>query len=72
MTALMDYLRDVAAANDDGKENLSMDFLISHWHCILPVMGIGIALFFMRERPKKEKKDEQNNIAEIPQQNKRD
>lgn len=49
-----------------------MNFLISHWHCILPVLGIGIALFFMRERPKKEKKDEQNNIAEIPQKNKRD
>lgn len=49
-----------------------MDFLIGHWHCILPVMGIGIALFLMKERPKKEKKDKQNNIAEIPQQNKRD
>lgn len=34
-----------------------MEFLLSHWHCILPVAGIGIALFFMREKPKKEKND---------------
>lgn len=35
-----------------------MSFFISHWHCILPIAGIGIALFFMREKPKKETKDE--------------
>lgn len=29
-----------------------MDFLISHWHCILPVVGIVIAVFFMRDKPK--------------------
>lgn len=32
-----------------------MDFLFSHWHCILPIVGIGIAMFFMREKPKDEK-----------------
>jgi len=35
-----------------------MDFLISHWHCILPVVGIVIAVFFMRDKPKdKDHKD---------------
>lgn len=35
-----------------------MDFLISHWHCILPVVGIVIAVFFMRDKPKdKDRKD---------------
>jgi hypothetical protein len=24
---------------------------LSHWHCILPVAAIGIAMFFMREKP---------------------
>jgi len=31
-----------------------MDFLLSHWHCILPVVGLAIGLFFMgRDQPKK-------------------
>jgi hypothetical protein len=46
-----------------------MQFLLSHWHCILPVVGIGIALFFMREKPKEKKMDEQNNSAVMSQQN---
>lgn len=37
-----------------------MNFILSHWHCILPAAGIIIAVFFMREKPKKEKIDEQN------------
>jgi hypothetical protein len=34
-----------------------MQFLFSHWHCILPVAGIGIAMLFMRDKPKKKKTD---------------
>jgi hypothetical protein len=25
-----------------------MEFLLSHWHCLLPVLGIVAAMFFMR------------------------
>ena len=34
-----------------------MDFLLSHWNCILPVAGIAAALFFMREKPTDKKED---------------
>jgi len=34
-----------------------MDFLLSHWHCILPVVGIAAAFFFMREKPKDKQED---------------
>ena len=33
-----------------------MEFLLSHWHCILPVVGIAVAMFLMRNK-NKEKKD---------------
>jgi preprotein translocase subunit YajC len=46
-----------------------MQFLLSHWHCILPVVGIGIAFIFMRDKPKNKKTDETKNQAVIPQQN---
>lgn len=29
-----------------------MDFLLSHWHCILPAAGIIAALFLMRNKSK--------------------
>lgn len=32
-----------------------MELLLSHWHCILPVVAIVVAMLFMREKP--EKKD---------------
>lgn len=32
-----------------------MELLLSHWHCILPVIIIAAALFFMREKPDKDK-----------------
>jgi hypothetical protein len=35
-----------------------MDLLISHWHCILPVVGIIIALFLMRDKKDKDKDKE--------------
>ncbi|MDR0813503.1 MAG: hypothetical protein LBO63_05840 [Oscillospiraceae bacterium] len=29
-----------------------MEFLLSHWHCILPIAGIAAAAFFMRDKSK--------------------
>ncbi len=29
-----------------------MELLLSHWHCILPILGIGFAMFFMRGKEK--------------------
>lgn len=31
-----------------------MEILLTHWHCILPVIGIVIAMFFMRDNSKDE------------------
>ncbi|GHV11540.1 hypothetical protein FACS1894219_02840 [Clostridia bacterium] len=39
-----------------------MQFLLSHWHCILPIIGIIAAGFFMREKPKDKGKNEQREI----------
>jgi hypothetical protein len=36
-----------------------MELLLSHWHCILPVIGIVVAMFFMRDK-NKDKKDDHN------------
>lgn len=30
-----------------------MQFLLNHWHCILPVIGIVVAVFLMQKKPKK-------------------
>lgn len=42
-----------------------MEFLLSHWHCILPAAGILVAMFLMREKPAKEKNDRIDTV--IPQ-----
>lgn len=47
-----------------------MQFLLSHWHCILPALGIVAAIFFMRERPGEKKTD--NEIKVITQKNNRE
>jgi hypothetical protein len=31
-----------------------MSFLLSHWHCVLPVAAIIVAVAFMRDKPKKD------------------
>lgn len=31
-----------------------MQFLLSHWHCILPIVGIAVAMFFMRDKSRDE------------------
>jgi len=45
------------------KEIKTMQLLLSHWHCILPIVGIGVAFLFMREKPdkKKEQQDKESN-----------
>ncbi len=35
-----------------------MEFLLLHWHCILPIAGIVIAVFFLHDKPK-DKKDKE-------------
>lgn len=47
-----------------------MQFLLSHWHCILPVLGVLAAFFFMRDKPREKKTD--NDIRDITQKNNRD
>jgi hypothetical protein len=32
-----------------------MDFLLSHWHCILPVLGIGMILLLQHCGKQKDK-----------------
>jgi hypothetical protein len=35
-----------------------MEFLLSHWHCVLPAAVIAAAIFFMRDKSKEKRKDE--------------
>lgn len=34
-----------------------MNFLLSHWHCILPLAAIIVAIIFMRDNPKGDEKN---------------
>lgn len=47
-----------------------MQILLTHWHCILPVLGIVVAMFFMRDKDKG-KKDSHNTEKSVttPPQN---
>ena len=39
-----------------------MDFLLSHWHCILPAIAILAGLLLMRgKRPEEKKKDDERH-----------
>lgn len=44
-----------------------MELLISHWHCIIPVIALLIALFLMRE--KDEVSAEKKNKISDPHKN---
>lgn len=37
-----------------------MQFLLSHWHCILPAAGLLVAMFFMNRSDKKNKTKNDN------------
>lgn len=61
----------MAVSNKKQKEDSAMEFLLSHWHCMLPVIGIVGALFFMRDRSKDKKGDynADHDATVIPQDN---
>lgn len=39
-----------------------MDFLLSHWHCILPVIGIIVAVFLLRDKSSKYEATNNNGL----------
>jgi len=45
------------------KGELKMGFLLSHWHCILPIVGIIVAMFFMRDKKKERPHTSKDIIA---------
>jgi hypothetical protein len=46
-----------------------MEFLLSHWHCILPAIGIAVAMFFMRDKDKGKKDDNARDAIIAPRSN---
>lgn len=49
-----------------GKEGNHTDFLLSHWHCILPVIGIIVAVIFLSDKPKEREKESDHRTTRIP------
>jgi hypothetical protein len=45
-----------------------MEFLLSHWHCILPIAGIAVAMLFMRDKPKDKDKQSDNRHSQLSDQ----
>ncbi len=39
-----------------------MGFLISHWHCILPIMGVVIAILLLKDKGEGQNEKENKNI----------
>ncbi|MEM5767927.1 MAG: hypothetical protein AAGU23_06020 [Bacillota bacterium] len=39
-----------------------MQVLLNHWHCILPVIGLGAAFFLMREKTAKKKEQPDHTV----------
>ena len=39
-----------------------MGFLLSHWHCILPVLGIIIAAFLLRDKSSNNEENDSNKL----------
>ncbi|WP_455715033.1 hypothetical protein [Anaerosporobacter sp.] len=39
-----------------------MSFLLSHWHCILPAVGIIIATFLLRDKSGKNETADNNKL----------
>jgi purine-cytosine permease-like protein len=50
------------AAVNNQKGDKMLQFLLSHWHCILPVLAIVAAIFFMN-RGESKKKDQNNETG---------
>jgi hypothetical protein len=34
-----------------------MDFLLSHWHCIVPLVAIAVVMLLRNQKDKKKEKD---------------
>jgi hypothetical protein len=49
-----------------------MSFLLSHWHCILPIAAIGVAMIFMRDKPKEKDERKEYKPKALPNQYKQD
>lgn len=39
-----------------------MEFLISHWHCIIPAVAMLLAMFFLRGKDSDKNKKEKTKI----------
>jgi hypothetical protein len=50
------------------KEGTDLEFLLSHWHCILPIAGIAVAMLFMRDKPKGKNKQSDNRHSQLSDQ----
>jgi hypothetical protein len=46
-----------------------MEFLLSHWHCILPVVGIAVAMFFLWGKDKGKRDDTTRDVSIAPRNN---
>ncbi|MDR1358525.1 MAG: hypothetical protein LBJ48_04125 [Coriobacteriales bacterium] len=46
-----------------------MEFLVSHWHCILPVVGIAAAMFFLWGKDKRTSDDTTRDTTITPRNN---
>lgn len=45
-----------------------MEFLLSHWHCILPIAGIAVAMLFMRDKSKDKDKQSDHRHGQLTDQ----
>jgi hypothetical protein len=50
------------------KEETDMEFLLSHWHCILPIAGIAVAMLFMRDKSKDKDKQSDHRHGQLTDQ----
>lgn len=46
-----------------------MGFLLSHWHCILPIVGVAAAMFFMRDKSGHKNDGATHDITAAPYSN---
>jgi hypothetical protein len=46
-----------------------MELLLSHWHCILPVALIAVAMLFMRDKPREPDREDDRIRKSLPEKN---
>ncbi len=42
-----------------------MEFLLSHWHCILPIVAIPIALLLLKDKSGDIKSEQKNGMVNL-------